>query len=92
MPIFKHNGYGIDWDTGPFDQAKAVAFEKALKARDVEGEVRREFWGRVVEAAATTGVIPRLEQPVEKMNPGLIAWLAGRIAQEHQQATAILPE
>lgn len=92
MPVFKHAGYGIDWDTGPIDQARCIAFEKAMRARDIEGEVRREFWGRVVEAAAETGIIPPLEQPVAKMNPGLIAWLAGKIAQFHKEATDILPE
>ncbi len=92
MPKFVHAGYGIDWETGPIDHAKAVAFEKALKERQVQGEVKRELWGRIVDAAAETGIIPPLEKPVAEMNPGLVAWLAGKIAGEHNQATAILPE
>lgn len=92
MPVYKHNGYGINWDTGPFDQEMAIRFEKALRARQVEGEVTREFWGRIVEAAAETGVIPPLEKPVARMSPGVVAWLAGKIALYHKTATDILPE
>lgn len=92
MPAFKHKAYGIEWDTGPVDHARALAFEKAAKARGVIGDVPREGWANIIEAAVEVGYIPALDEPLNTWPPGKVEWLAKRIAFEHQQATAILPE
>lgn len=91
MPKFVHKGYGIDWETGPIDHAKAVAFEKALKAKGVVGDVPRESWEHIVKAAEETGVVPPLPDDFWDI-PGRVEWLAGKVAQAHNQATAVLPE
>ena len=93
MPKFTHAGYGIDWDSGAYNHGMALRFEKAMKDREIAaGEVKRAYWGRLVEAGAEAGVIPPLEKPVEELEPGLVLWLAGQIAGAHNQATAVLPE
>lgn len=91
MPKFTHAGYGIDWDTGVVNHVRAVAFEKALKARGAIGEVPRENWAHVVQAAEETGLIPPLDENFWDI-PGQVEWLAGKIAIEHKKATAVLPE
>lgn len=83
--------YDIDWEIDDISHKKAVDFERNLKdARiDASGEVAREFWGMVVQAAIDAGIIPELDEDVDDKSPSFINWLAEKVSDVYNEAVRV---
>jgi hypothetical protein len=92
MPKLTHEKLGIDIDAQSFNHGKTVAFERALKSLGVQGgEIPREWWGAVVEAAIDAEIIPPFAGGVDEQWPATIEWLAQELGKLHAEATRIDP-